>query len=104
MGTIVAPEFTWHASTDEGDRHAFPQREDQGLPPPALCGLRWTAAYGKGGSRYCDSCLGTLRRILSGASEALTEAEYLNATGDLEGLIAADNAAGAGESVEAFRG
>lgn len=87
MGAIVAPDFAWHAATDDGDRHAFPQRADEGLPPPALCGLRWTVAYGKDGSRYCDACLGTLRRILSGAQDALVEAEFTNAAGDLDQLV-----------------
>lgn len=89
----VAPAFSWHADTPEGDRHAFPYREDRGFPPPALCGLRWTVRYGQDGVRFCDACLGTLRRILSGAQDALTEAEFTNTTGDLDALARRDQLA-----------
>jgi hypothetical protein len=90
MAPAVVEAFKWAADTDEGDRHAWPQREGPGFPSRSLCDLGWNVRYGREGARYCDTCLGSLRRLLAGAQDALVEAEHVNATGDLDRLIARD--------------
>ena len=82
---ILAPVFTWRADSPDGDRHAFPERD--GFPPPSLCDIRWTVRFAEHGARYCDVCLAKLKAILSGAQEALTEAEYVNSSGDLDAWV-----------------
>lgn len=97
MAAVMAPAFEWRADAADGDRHAFPQREDIGLPFPALCGIRWTVRFGEHGARWCDACLARLKAILSDAQEALIEAEFTNSSGDLD-------AWGEAEKREAFGG
>ena len=84
---VSATLFDWRADTTDGDRHAFPEREDRGFPLSALCGIRWTAAFGEHGAQYCKDCLAKLKAILSGAQEALTEAEYVNSSSDLDAWV-----------------
>jgi len=90
MPAVMAPAFDWRADAPDGDRHAFPQREDRGLPFPALCGVRWTARFGEHGARWCDDCLARLKAILSGATDALNEATFTNSSDDLAGWAEAE--------------
>lgn len=68
-----ATDIEWRASADDGDRHAFPRQD--GYPARAICGTRWTAAYGRHGASWCLDCLAGLREQLRAASAALAVAE-----------------------------
>jgi hypothetical protein len=65
----AAPELSWLAGEPDGPRHAFPPGD--GYPPRALCGRRWTAAYGHPGEGECEECAAVLRAIVRGSIEGL---------------------------------
>lgn len=67
-----AADYTWAAGTDETERHAFPPVAAGAIPGRAACGrVRWTAAYGKRGSRICGACIASLRDGLRATVAAL---------------------------------
>ena len=46
----------WTADEDDVEAHLFP-RPENGFPPRALCGIRWTVRMGKTGDGHCGTCL-----------------------------------------------
>jgi hypothetical protein len=78
--------FEWKAEAEDGDRHAFPQRN--GFPPPAACGVRWTTRFGHAGASWCGGCVAELRAQLLNAAVALApvEAQELGAGDHYAGM------------------
>jgi hypothetical protein len=113
-----AGDYIWRAAPSgilELTAHAFPPAVPGRFPPPAACGIRWTAAYGLQGERMCRECVAQLRDQLRAIVVALAAAGinvgvssaldgYENRPGGLRAAVDYDAPVGAGESVEASRG
>lgn len=67
-------DYRWIAARGTVVAHAFPPTPDGRLPAPAACGIRWTAAYGDEGLRFCPVCVAALRDQLRAIVVALAVA------------------------------